>query len=1060
VLSKEQWQHVEAAFDQAVELNAAQRADFLARFAQHHPELVTRLKQLLDADQQDIDLQAPISAGVKALTSEQEDPWLGKDVGAWTITERIAAGGMGAVFMAQRNDEQYRQRAAIKIMTAQLLADDALARFRAERQILASLNHRYIAKLLDGGSTEARLPYLVMEYVEGLPIDRHCDTHALNLKSRLRLFVRVCEAVDYAHRNLVVHRDLKPSNILVRDDGEPRLLDFGIAKLMDGADTDNTMVVTRQGMRVMTPEYASPEQVLGASVTIATDIYALGVLFYQLLSGHHPYAGSLTTSVATEKAICHVDPRAPSLAAASTNTSDKEQALTPAEIAAARSTSAQRLQRELHGDLDNIVLKAMRKEPEQRYESMRHFADDIERHLRQEPVAAHTPSWRYRVGKFVRRNAAAVTAATLAAALFLSTITFYTLRVTRERDRAQVEAEKASQVARFVADLFKTASPDESLGEVITARALLDQGQVRLGDLNSQPVVQAQLQAVMAEAYRGLGLYRTSEGLYQQAQQTRSVMLGAEHPETLTLNSKLAAVLRTLGQLERSESLFRDTLDATTRVHGTGSIERGRVLHGLALALSSQSRFDEAGQMFADALALHEAHDAGDSANKASLLDDYGRFLSDTGQTALAIDMLNRTIAMFKRVHGEVHPSFLNAMQNLGYTYLDDGRPAEAEPVLQQMYDLSLQIYGEDHPFTVGSVATLATVHYTVGDYERAQRMYRDALERFEVIFGEDHPESSIGANNLATALQKLGRYEEAEHYYRLGLERNRRIHPGDHIEVATSYSNLGVFLMREGKLEDAEEPIRLGLAMRQRVLGDDHPDTMTSVSIFANFLHSTGEQEAARGLRKQVMDFRRNRLGNEHPLTAREIGRYAILLRRDGELDQAVGLFEEALAIQRKVYPDGHQEIARNLLELAHTHRDAGHYTDAERNYRAALGDYETALGATHPEVARALLGLGTFLVRQQRATEADPILRRAKEIRSAHFAASDWRLAEIDSALGLLGLAQGDCGEARILLQGSADALAAARGSQHPLTQMAMARTTEPCARQAVHNTLHSAQ
>ncbi|MFK7887496.1 MAG: tetratricopeptide repeat protein [Gammaproteobacteria bacterium] len=1047
MLSKEQWQRVEAAFDEAVELDGNQRQTFIQQFSSDHPNLASRLKQLLEADQQDIDLQAPIAAGVQSLTTEQEDPWLGKDVGAWTIVERIAAGGMGAVFLAERNDDQYQQRAAVKIMTAQLLADDALSRFRAERQILASLNHRFIAKLLDGGSTDTRLPYLVMEYVEGLPIDQHCDTQQLDLNARLKLFTRVCEAVDFAHRNLIVHRDLKPSNILVREDGEPRLLDFGIAKLIDGAQTDGTMVVTRQGMRVMTPEYASPEQVLGKPITIATDIYALGVLLYRLLSGRHPYAASLTTSVASEKAICHVDPRPPSTRAVAAAASSDDDTTDPTHIAAARQTTPPRLQRELRGDLDNIVLKALRKEPEQRYASMSHFADDIERYLRQEPVRAHTPSWRYRTAKFVRRNAAAVTAGILAATLFFTTIAFYTVRVTRERDRAQIEAEKAAQVAQFVAGLFKTASPDESLGEVITARALLDQGQQRLGDLDTQPAVQAQLQAVMAEAYRGLGLYQTSEGLYERAQQTRSNLLGAEHPDTLETTGGLASVLSVLGEFERSETLFRDALEKSTRVHGARSAETAKVLHGLALTLSSQSRFDEAGEKFVAALGIFEAIEQGDSLDKAALLDDYGRFLSDIGQPDRAIETLNRTIAMFKRLRGDVHPSYLNAMQNLGYTYLDEGKPKEAESVLQNMSDLSLQIYGDAHPFTVGCLATLATVYYTMGDYERAERMYRDALEGFEDIFGEYHPETSIGANNLATALQKLGRYDDAEHYYRLGLERNKAIHDGDHIEVATSYSNLGVFLMREGKIEDAEEPIREGLAMRQRILGFDHPDTMTSVSIFANFLLSTGEREAARAMRKQVVDYRRDRLGPDHPLTAREIGRYAILLRRDRDLAQSQALFEESIAIQRRVYPDGHQEIARNLLELGHTHQDAGHVELAERYYREALEQYETTLGATHPEVARALLALGTLLVRSERATEAADVLDRAKTIRSAHFAIGDWRLAEVDSALGLLGLALGRCDDARELLSRSYSALLAARGNRHPFTLAAGARVTEPC-------------
>ncbi|MEO1575738.1 MAG: serine/threonine-protein kinase, partial [Pseudomonadota bacterium] len=632
-------------------------------------------QQLLAADQRDVDLEAPVAAGVAALTAEREDPWVGRAVGAWTIVRRIAAGGMGAVFLAERTDKQLNQQAAIKIMTAQLLAEDATARFRAERQILASLDHRFIARLLDGGSTDTRLPYLVMEYVDGLPVDAYCDQQRLGIDERLRLFVNICDAVGYAHRNLIVHRDLKPSNILVNADGEPRLLDFGIAKLLEGSVDVGTVAVTRQGMRVMTPEYASPEQVTGRAVTIATDIYALGVLLYRLLSGHHPYAQELTTSVSTERAICETDPRPPS--ARSQHSDDNASA---DDVAQLRRTTAPRLARALRGDLDNIVLKAMRKEPEQRYESVRHFADDVERYLNREPVRAHPPDLTYRLSKFLRRNTGPVIASALALTLFVSTVFFYTVRVTRERDRAQLETAKAQQVSEFVAGLFRTANPDESLGELITARQLLDQGVRRLDELSSQPEVQAAMQDVIGTAYQGLGLFDTSIDLLREAGATRERILGPSHRDTLGSLTRLGDVLTKRGRLPESEALFRDALSRASAVDSS-SMETARATHGLALALSAQSRFDEAGEHFAQALTLMESAQPADGFALAALLDDYGRYLGEIYEEERAIPMIRRAIALFKEVRGDGHPSYLNALQNLGYALIWTGSFQDAAEV-------------------------------------------------------------------------------------------------------------------------------------------------------------------------------------------------------------------------------------------------------------------------------------------------------------------------------------------------------------------------------------------
>ena len=1040
-MTPEQWQRVEAAFDEAVALTGDARAKFVAEFGTRDPELVERLKRLLAADEREVDLEAPLAANVAALSAQSDDPWVGKVVGAWTVVERIAAGGMGAVFLAERTDPQYRQRAAIKIMSAQLLAEDAAARFRAERQILASLNHRYIARLLDGGSTDSKLPYLVMEYVDGLPVDDYCDEQRLDVDARLRLFVNICDAVGYAHRSLIVHRDLKPSNILVNTDGEPRLLDFGIAKLLEGGVDVGTVAVTRQGVRVMTPEYASPEQVSGGAVTVATDIYALGVLLYRLLSGHHPYADQLTTSASAERAICQTDPRPPS-ARAQTSTQDGS----PERLAEQRQTTSARLIRSLRGDLDNIVLKAMRKEPERRYESARHLADDIERYLDRQPVRAHPPLLSYRLSKFLRRNTVPVVASALAAVAFAATITFYTLRVTSERDRAQLEAAKAQQVSDFVAGLFRTASPDESLGETITARELLDQGVRRLDELDSQPEIQAAMQDVIGTAYRGLGLYDTSIALLEQASQTRARILGTAHGDTLTSLGRLGGVMISRGQLEAAEGLFRDMLSRTT-LADTDDLLAARANHGLGLALSAQSRFDDARPHFERARELLEAAEPGDSFALASLLDDYGRFLSDVGEDQRALGMLRRAIALFKEARGDGHPSYLNALQNLGYTLIWGGRLDDADAIVREMRALSIEVYGPEHPFSVGADSMSGTVFYERGDYASAEALYRSALERFEAIFGDGHPESSIGANNLATALSKLGRYREAEHYYRLGLDRNRRIHGEEHIEVATSYSNLGVFLTREGQLDEAEAPILRGLEIRSALLGEDHPNTLTSVSIYASYLRQSGDIEAATALSRKVRDARVEKLGPDHPLTGREYGRYGILLRDGGDIDGSKRALDTAIEVLRAAHAGAHEEVADAEIELARTLAAADQPAEAEELFRAALAQYEKSVGREHPQTASALLALGEFLLDVDRVSESLEALRAAHRIRTGQFAASDWRLSVVDSAIGAALLRSGDCARGRQALKDSHAALLAARGPTHRLVRRAAERLNLTC-------------
>jgi serine/threonine-protein kinase len=414
-----------------------------------------------------------------------EQPWDGMRVGAWRITGKIAEGGMGTVFLGERADDQFAQKAAIKLLSSGLISDSAKNRFLSERQILADLNHPNIAALLDGGTTDDGVPFLVMEFIDGRPIDRYCDEEGVTVDQRLALFKKVCRAIDFAHRNLIVHRDIKPSNILVTDDGTPKLLDFGIAKPLEPELFDHTIAVTRADLRLMTPEYASPEQIQGDPITTATDVYSLGVLLCKLLSGELPYRLPTGRPRELEQAICETEPTRPS-------------AIPRASV----------LKKELSGDLDNIVLEALQKEPERRYASVRALIDDVERFEANEPIAAHPESWRYRFAKFVRRHQAGVATAAGMAVVLVSLVSFYTFQLANERDVAKRERDAAQAVTDFMVELFEVTDPSEARGSSITAREVLDRGNERIADeLKDQPEIRARLLDAIGRVYYGLGLY-------------------------------------------------------------------------------------------------------------------------------------------------------------------------------------------------------------------------------------------------------------------------------------------------------------------------------------------------------------------------------------------------------------------------------------------------------------------------------------------------------------------------------------------------------------------------
>ena len=500
---------VQALFDEAVVLASAERAALVERVRKDNPADAAALARLLRFADTDPDLGASIRALAGRVHGEYEP---GALLGRYRILRELARGGMGIVYLAERADHEFAQQVAVKVLSRAVLSADALARLRSERQILALLEHPNICRLHDGGTTDDGVPYLVMEYIEGERIDRYCDRAQLSTRDRLALFLQLCDAVQLAHRNLIIHRDIKPSNVLVTGDGTPKLLDFGIAKLLDQDAMPHTVAVTRADMRLATPEHASPEQLRGEPITTVSDVYALGVLLYQLLTGRFPYEFASRRPGEIERIVCETEPERPSTAVTRPAPAG-EDTPAPAVRATARATVPARLRRELGGDLDNIVLTCLAKEPARRYESVSALADDIRNYLGHRPVRARAQSFGYRLGKFARRQRLGLAVAGVLVAMSV----FYGVTLVSQRDRATLEATKARQVSGFLVHLFESASPEVAGAQTVTAGDLLDEGARDIERLDGQPDVQAELYRVMGRSYTALGMTDRSLPLLERA---------------------------------------------------------------------------------------------------------------------------------------------------------------------------------------------------------------------------------------------------------------------------------------------------------------------------------------------------------------------------------------------------------------------------------------------------------------------------------------------------------------------------------------------------------------
>jgi eukaryotic-like serine/threonine-protein kinase len=881
-MNPERWQRVDALFRTAIDHPADERDAYLTRVCDGDEDLRREVLSLLERDTAEDFIRDPIANAALAFTAKTKDDLTGERIGPYCVKRMIGRGGMGDVYEAERDDEHFRHQVAIKIIKRGMDTDFVRDRFLLERQILATLDHPHIARLFDGGAAPDGSPYFVMEFVAGEPITAYCHRHQLSVNEKLKLFRKVCSAVQHAHQRLVVHRDLKPSNILISEDGQPKLLDFGIAKLLSPeANHDSTR--TETAMRMMTPEYASPEQARGEAVATTTDVYSLGVVLYELLTDRRPHEFRTFAPAEIERAICE--------------TAIEE----PSKAVGGMTGAPTRLARQLAGDLDNITMMAMRKEPERRYQSVEQFSEDIRRHLEGMPVAARKDTFGYRAGKFVRRHKTGVAILSLLAILAVA-MAVQSVRIARERDRANQEAATAQAVTKSLAAVFEFADPGWARSNTITAKELLDQGAEKVVcDLKDQPVVQAKLMDTIGGLYLSIGVYDRAQPLLEGSLKLRRQTLGSESIDVAESLHNLGALTYEKGDYARSETLYREALQLRRRLLGTESLNTADSIAGLGRVLIALGKFAEAEPLVRDALALRRRQ--------------------------------------LPPVHKDIASSLLHG---LGRLMSEQGKFAEAAENYREALAIHLKLYGAEHPSTAASMNNLAVMLHELGDYQGAEALSREALELRRKLLGAEHPDVSGNMVNLASLLQDRGKYAEAEQLYRKALQLRRKLFGENSVRLAATMSNLATLLDAKGDYEAGEALQRQALAIQREQLGENHRQVGTSLHNLATMLYRRGRYSEAEKLQRQAIAIYQKSLKPEHWMIHRSrshLGDCLIRLKRYREAEEQLLAAYAGLKIARGEQHCVTRKAVSRLIELY----EAKGESDQASPYRALLWGKDT---------------------------------------------------------------------------------------------------------------------
>jgi serine/threonine protein kinase len=775
-IDTQRWLKLSAHLDRALELSPLEREGWLRELRATDPDAATDLAAMLDEHRQ---LRAEGFLDASPLAAADHS-LAGITIGSYTLISRIGDGGMGTVWLGERSDGRFEGTVAIKLLSASLVGRGGEERFRREGTILARLGHPHIARLIDAGVSNTGQPYLVLELVDGEHLDAFCDERRLSIERRIRLFLDVLSAVSHAHANLIVHRDLKPSNVLVTRAGVVKLLDFSIAKLIEDEGASR---LTRDAGSAMTPKYAAPEQVAGDVVTTRTDVYSLGVLLFELLSGQHPYGGAVRSSAEFTRAIAQQEPLR--LSAAFAKAPPDARSLTAAQ----RATTPDRLARTLGGDLETILNRALKRSPGERYGSVAELSDDLRRYLEHQPIAARPDTVGYRAVKFLRRHRRGAGTAAAALVAAVAVIAFYTVQLASERDRARLQAEKASRVSELLtsvllsADPYRTPSmPIDGVASDPSARALLDTLAERIaGELGDQPEVQAEMLTVIGRTYERLGLTD-----------------------------------KALPLLERAIAIGRQTFQLP-------DVRVAQTLNDLGVLHRRLANFPAAEALLKESLSMRRALLGHDDKDVAVTLVEYGRVLRDLGRYEDAEVPAREGLAIRTKIFGDEHRETATSKSDLSMLLLDRGEVEEAERLSRENLATTERLLGVGHPNSAASKAQVGMVLAVKGDFNAAETLQRESMAVRRQIFGATHVESALALQTLAQTLEFQGRFRDAQPLLEEALTIASSALGADHPRTVSIELDLARVLAGRGQAATMEEMTRHALEQRQRIYAPGH---------------------------------------------------------------------------------------------------------------------------------------------------------------------------------------------------------------------------------------------
>lgn len=797
------WKQIQMLFHAAANLKGDERRTFLEAACGRDAALLSEVAGMLEEDARGgTVLDEDVSQIAHRMTGNGAPlPFHLDEVGPYRILRLLGEGGMGVVYLAERED--LGSAAAIKILRDAWLSPARRDRFLSEQRTLAQLNHPAIARLYDADTLADGTPWFAMEYVDGRPLSDYCRERRLPLRERLLLFRAVCEAVQHAHRYAVIHRDLKPSNILVKPDGTPRLLDFGIAKQLERRN--EPVDQTRTSLRLMTPAYAAPEQIRGERVGVYTDVYSLGVIFYELLAGRLPFDLRKRTSAGAEAIILEKEPEKPSAAARESREAH--------ELSASKRAWA---------ELDIVCLTAMHKDVQRRYRSVEALIRDIDHYLNDEPLEARPDTLRYRLAKFASRNRRALAASCLVAGLILALVGFFTVRLATERSRALAEAARTRRIQHFMLNLFGGGDQEAGPADSLRVTALLERGVQEARMLEGQPDLQAELEQTLGTLYQKLGKLDRADALLRAALERRKALYGPEHAEVAESLLALGLLRVDQARLKDAERLVREGLAMARRTLPADHPEAARGEAALGRVLQSRGAYDQAIRAL-DAAVRLQSKPGMPASDLASSLSELANTQFYAGRYAIAEALNRRVLEMHRRIYGGSHPLIADDLINLSAIHLNLGHYSEAESFARQALEINRSWYGPDHPETASSLTFLGQALVRRKRYAEALDLLQQALAIQERVYGTEHPRVATTLNELGSVALQMGKLDDAEARFRRIAGIYRTVYGGQHYTVGIALSNLASVFLERKRYSKAEPLFREAIAIYEKTLSADH---------------------------------------------------------------------------------------------------------------------------------------------------------------------------------------------------------------------------------------------